>query len=487
MKRVPTLVQDFGDDIYLIGPGLTIQDPTQNPTAMEVQTLLGRAAESTEMVLKGPFGFSTKPSIGQIATDKAGNVIKVAGFSDDILVVEVGFKPDERDIAVLHIDENGVLNWVIDIDASTSPTEIDLGKTNGFRKFSVPIHREEAKLGAGGNTPDFLQEEFDSDSQDVGTQVIFILTILTEFIPASAVVSEIRKWEAKNHPYELVTFPFQERVTRMTKFEPGNWLVFIHGTFSSSHGGFGDLLSETTEALKKTYGEKIIGLNHPTLTEDPWDNMGRLYIELNSLRPRKHKLSEYTFDFVAHSRGGLVAREFCTHTHMKVRKAILVAAPNTGTQLAEPGRIDQFVSNYSNVAKELPANAATAIMTNVFLVLKALHKGAIDKLPGLGAMNPKGTFIQNLGNLDHRGAEFYGIASDFRPDIPPNSKGMRNLEAIVRSGVFKGGNDLVVPYNGAFTIGSTMMGRILMANRNIHHTKFFKDDEVNQKLKDWLA
>ena len=53
------------------------------------------------------------------------------------------------------------------------------------------------------------------------------------------------------------------------------WLLFIHGTASSTRGSFGDLARVQParwQELQKRYGGRILAFEHHTLTESPIGN-----------------------------------------------------------------------------------------------------------------------------------------------------------------------------------------------------------------------
>lgn len=86
-------------------------------------------------------------------------------------------------------------------------------------------------------------------------------------------------------------------------------LLFIHGTGSSSAGGFGKLWSDAKDrgkdartALEKAYGEACYAFDHRTLTVSPIDNA----MEIANALPENAELH-----LVSHSRGGLVGELLC--------------------------------------------------------------------------------------------------------------------------------------------------------------------------------
>src|SRR5262245_797864 len=91
----------------------------------------------------------------------------------------------------------------------------------------------------------------------------------------------------------------QRRVTQPGELSAGQtYLVFLHGTASSSAGSFGKLGGQQEwRTMQRLYGDRILAFNHPTLSLSPIHNA----IELAKLLPANAKLH-----LVSHSRGGLV-------------------------------------------------------------------------------------------------------------------------------------------------------------------------------------
>ncbi|MFL5041583.1 MAG: hypothetical protein ACJ8D0_17430, partial [Xanthobacteraceae bacterium] len=86
----------------------------------------------------------------------------------------------------------------------------------------------------------------------------------------------------------------------------GKLLLFLHGTGSSTLGGFGALRDPVRQRqwsdLQKAYGDRIFALEHKTLTESPIQNA----IEVLEKLP-----DNPTLHIVSHSRGGLIGELLC--------------------------------------------------------------------------------------------------------------------------------------------------------------------------------
>ena len=83
----------------------------------------------------------------------------------------------------------------------------------------------------------------------------------------------------------------------------GPCLIFIHGTASSTEGGFGKFRdNKSWSEIRKLYDDRVFAFEHRTLSENPIENA----IELVKALPKDAEI-----DIVSHSRGGLVAELIC--------------------------------------------------------------------------------------------------------------------------------------------------------------------------------
>jgi hypothetical protein len=56
----------------------------------------------------------------------------------------------------------------------------------------------------------------------------------------------------------------------------GRALLFVHGTFSTAHGGFGDVPPALMQELHARYGGRVVAFDHHTLSHDPRRNVEQL-------------------------------------------------------------------------------------------------------------------------------------------------------------------------------------------------------------------
>lgn len=205
-------------------------------------------------------------------------------------------------------------------------------------------------------------------------------------------------------------------------------LLFIHGTFSKTSGGFGSLQKEVWQDIQKAYGDRIFGYDHYTLSKSPIENA----LDLVKRLPPRVKLH-----IVTHSRGGLVGELLCRGSRktgeepfdlddqaliaenttalealkelskllksksISVDRFVRVACPARGTAL-NSDRIDRYLEVFINVVgRFLPPGASFPVSVLTDLLLQFKKKSADpNAMPGLASMNPDSNFIKMINRLD---------------------------------------------------------------------------------------
>src|SRR5687767_1613575 len=97
---------------------------------------------------------------------------------------------------------------------------------------------------------------------------------------------------------------------------------------------------------------------------------------------------ELSVDILSHSRGGLVARALAEPRRplsLRVRKVLMVAAPNRGTALAEPKAVLTSIDLLSNLCARLPPNVAGIAVSALVEAARVFSHDFVDQ-PGLKAM-----------------------------------------------------------------------------------------------------
>jgi hypothetical protein len=268
--------------------------------------------------------------------------------------------------------------------------------------------------------------------------------------------------------------------------QAGKSLLFIHGTISSTLGGYIGLQNFPTLAntLFNSYNGRVIGFNHHTLTKTVPQNAVDF---LSGMPP-----GNYQFDIISHSRGGLVARALKEFTpaqlgqmvepiwappgnvNVQIGKVVMVGTPNQGTPLANPTDLPKAVSRLASITSSFSQGAAEVGLGALFAIFGAIIEGGLGALPGLGDMNPGNPFLRLLNASSDDITPYYGIEADFQP-----TGGLAT--AIENNGVdalFLGAeNDLVVPTLGVSQLnGQTLPGLQVDTyppDRNVYHTDYF--------------
>jgi hypothetical protein len=305
---------------------------------------------------------------------------------------------------------------------------------------------------------------------------------------------------------------------------PARILLFIHGTFSSTIGGFGALTAtpwgaKFLEGARANY-DSVIGFDHPTLSVDPLANAIEL---LKRLEDRAWKFAPQV-DIITHSRGGLVTRSLVeqllpmSSLKPRIGRVIFVAATNGGTQLASAQNWKTLIDLYTNLAfgaskllQLLPqAHLAGLILNETVQSLGALVKFAaahalVDEgVPGLAAMRPDGSFVRQInetqqGQLSAQESFYFAVTSQFSPKLTgdhlPPELPLRLLQ-LLGSGfmgeLMREANDLVVntasmttidPHAGKFIKDSLDF----TASPQVYHTNYFLQPKVADALTRWLG
>jgi hypothetical protein len=338
----------------------------------------------------------------------------------------------------------------------------------------------------------------------VGAVVHQLLSIvvfpIAEEIVGAAAERVAAYWEGKNRPYRVRTFtPDDYQVLEVGTADTVDWshlssgpaLLLIHGTFSTSRGGFGGLPPEVLGRLNQAYGKRLLAVDHPTLSVTPEQNVA----ELLARTPAGVRLQ---VDVLCHSRGGLVARalDAVGGQTYQVRRIVFVAVPNKGTVLADPKRLGTLVNRYTtmlNLIPDGPWSVATDVLQGVLTAVKVLGQGALGGLPGLQVMDPSNAWLTALGAGASHTPEYYGIAADFEPSCGLKLLA-RAVDMVVDDAFSRVLNDLVVPTEGVahprdadgfpFPADRTLR---LDKTANVWHSSYFSNPLVTKALLNWLT
>ncbi|MBX3609841.1 MAG: CHAT domain-containing protein [Hydrogenophaga sp.] len=311
----------------------------------------------------------------------------------------------------------------------------------------------------------------------------------------------------------------QNKLTRIAAAGGGGpMLVLLHGTFSETHGTFAKLWTHHPQRVRDLfahYGDRVYGLDHPTLGASPIDNALLLARALPD-GARVHLLT--------HSRGGLVGEvlaRVCAHPDLdeaalapfkpadqrgslralralaaelkgrdiRVERMVRVACPARGTLLAS-GRLDAYVS----VLKWTLELAGVPVVPRLLDFLGDVASQRTDPavLPGLQAMTPDSALVQWLHTLDRHGplpGQLRVVAGDIEGDSV-----MSWVKTLLADAFYWTDNDLVVQtrsmYGGTARAGTpTQPGASFVYERGgqVTHFAYFSHPRTAEAVCDGLT
>ncbi|MFD0664574.1 esterase/lipase family protein [Thermocatellispora tengchongensis] len=254
-------------------------------------------------------------------------------------------------------------------------------------------------------------------------------------------------------------------------------LLLLHGAFGRTHSSFGGMPAEAFARLHAAYGGRVIAFDHHTLTHDPAENARRLI----ALIPDGADLH---LDVLAHSRGGLVARELAQNAaalplgrrRVRIGRVMFAGTPNAGTPLADPARLRHLAGRLTTL---LAATGQAGPLGAVQELVKHLASGASGDLPGLTAMSPAGAYLRGLNAFGPHAhgprPRYRALAAEYGP---PGDDG------VFGEGV---GNDVVVPVAAVGAMGRT--GRVPDTHvlERVHHHAYFESAAATRRILTWAA
>ena len=302
------------------------------------------------------------------------------------------------------------------------------------------------------------------------------------------------------------------------------WLLFIHGTFSSTTRAFGGIWNDSPaswQRLVSRYGDRIIALEHRTLTESPIQNA------LTALRGLPE---EVNLHIVSHSRGGLVGELLCRgdraealdknemkllkhssnsspgvidfikeiagllgypqtdeledanelneqfrRKKIRVEKFVRVGCPARGTTLASD-RSHRWLNRFLNVVGMIPALKISPMYAMIQSLLVGFVRSATNAsvLPGLHAQSPQSGLIRVL-NSSNSGQQLSADLSIVSGRV--EASGWKRVPMWVADRFFGGNHDLVV--NTASMDGGTPRKKDIVEYRTgSNHLEYFSDSAI---------
>lgn len=417
-----------------------------------------------------------------------GGTRAVTPYAEDALVVEVPSPNESFEQVVLMQDEAGVLTWgfaVPDANGGASATRGTARRRYTLRRYVPRAPGSGEKRGLLGA---------------VGVKIIQVLAFPIQRAAGGAIVSMIGAWERNNRPYGLARVDAGSYAAPITgapdeaawrELARGPVLLLVHGTFSRCHSTFTQLPSELIAKLVDAYERRVLAFDHPTVSVTPRANADWLLRAIPDGLP-------LTFDVVAHSRGGLVARilaerlaDLDVRRDVVVRRAVLAGVPDNGTALTASAHIADFLDAFSNLLNFFPDAVGMDALQCVLAAVKEVAIGALDRLTGLQSMLPQSEFQQWLNAGPKTTSRYHAVASSFAPA----QSGLKEwAEQRLMRAIFREDNDLVVPTASVYAANGS--GYFPIADDDVvlfgtdtavNHCQYFLQARVREKLAEWLG
>lgn len=403
-------------------------------------------------------------------------------YGEAAIEVDVRSPDPGQEQVVLFTDEAGVMTWHFAGAASGEGTV----RGDGRRTYRV-ARRTPPPSDATGTR---------SLALGLGQKLIRILTFKAAGVAADAIVDT---WERSKRPHRLRTFDeadFSARGTdlggdALRPYAGQRSLLLIHGTSSTTEGGFANIHADLLRELQRQYGGRIFAFDHPSIATAPDANVRWLIDNLPG--------DGWELDVIAHSRGGLVARTLVERTaeasaagdRIKLRRVVFLGTPNAGTPLADMDHMQGFVDIMTNLLQLFAVGIpVAATLAGVLEVVKQLAAGAIAGLDGLQSMHPRGSYLRDLGG-GSTDVQYFGLASNFEP----GRDGHMGFKDFVIDTIFTPGvdNDLVVPTLGVYDLGAPKGSFPLAdyhaypASDSVDHSAYISQATAVPLITAWLA
>ena len=469
-------------DVLITTPGLTGDVEVHGAGSQGMRGQEQATAEFHEALALAGMEEQISVVVSRHAELDATDGTRGRGGSDDI-VVEVPAPGDGNGQLLLYAAEDGSLSW--HLPDSVAPDQVPArgGERRTYRipRAIVPVAEREPTADRG-----ILGA--------VGTKVLKVL-VFPLVDPVLGRVGDFfaSRWEARHRRNRLRWMaPGTFTSPDAPSFTDADWavarqgptLLFLHGTFAQAHTAFARLPVDTVVELHRRYGGRLIALDHHSVSMSPRENADFL-AGLVPVGP------DLVLDVVTHSRGGLVGREIASNgAPLAVRSLVMVASPNAGTVLADRRHLADLLDRITDLVQFVPDNGVTDTIGLVLAVLKQLAVGAVGGLDGLTAMDPRGSYLEELNARPAPAADLRAVAADYEPPRgAPLARVARDGATDLVFGASE--NDLVVPTAGCYEVpgatGFPITERLVFdAAGGVEHNSFFARVELSDRLLDWL-
>ncbi len=452
------------------------------------------------------------------------------GRGDAARIDEV--KPD----TIVELVLEGDLRWITTVERLEAdfPERFDrAAAADGSNELRLPTHLGRTALrggeGDGLKVTGALVFDLDIDIADIVKQFVDDPANKAGEIAGDLAGPAIANWVDKKlvpNPglYRLKVAENKAELTEQKKpLEPSDlpYLLFLHGTISTTEGSFGGLWEEHLTLwnnIADRYNERVLALEHRTLADSPIANAVALVKQL----PPGAKLH-----LVSHSRGGMIGELLCRsgrnlksqndklfdkqdfellekkgyeklhadldelnkalmEKSIKVERFVRVACPAAGTTLAD-GKLDRWLSALMNVVGKIGADASSLYrFVRGFTLAVVKTRTEPETIPGLEAMMPRSPLTAILNRPDiTTNADLSVIAGDIE-----GGGLLQRFGIWLTDFYYQGDHDLVVDTASMYGGQKRLPGqsrRFFDEGPKVYHFRYFKNEKTANKLWDGLA
>jgi pimeloyl-ACP methyl ester carboxylesterase len=491
---------DLGLGYRLIAGGYRGRGRSTEPsdyTAGETRSSATRQVLSTDLAeALDRADMREEQAIELMLVPETGGAPSRSARQEDAVILETPDLGEGRGQVVMLTDEDGGISfhYPVESEASQQVQPPSVRGAGGTKVFVIP-----AEVASG-------EPEDDAETRSlvsmVGRKLVQVLSFpVVRTIGARVGEPLVRRWEASNRPYGIRWYGSSDFTTRdgravddWVDLDGKRSLLFIHGTFSTSPGGFGGIPPTLMERLEERYQGRVLAFDHPSLSADPVDNVSWFLDQI----PDGVRLD---VDIIAHSRGGLVARVLSGGmpdagldlSKVSVNAVVCAGTPNYGTPLADAEHLSSLCDRLATATNLVPGLPVSEIIDVVLLLVQVVAQAVLEGLSGLQVMRPGSDFLDSINTAPATGARYFGVAADYEP----TERGMKRVVSGLKDGavdfVFQGAhNDLVVPTVGVhsgthpFAIDPSRLVSF-DSRRGVMHSTFWKEPELAAALTGWLS
>jgi hypothetical protein len=479
--------RDVGDDVILRTPGLEGDAEVRRPSRPGERGPAGVTRKAMEQALKSTDlqAFRTVEIARARQVGGDGRAGRTRGGTDESYIeLEAPDAGPDFGQVLLYQDEAGVITW-------HTGEVVKRAAERGTGRRTYRVWGGVAKTeGEGDGTRGLLSA--------IGSKVLTVV-VFPLIDPVLGKVGDYfaQRWEARHRPYGIRTFgptgygkptTAQWTAADWKRVAEGRALLFIHGTGSRSHSGFGALPPSFVKWVHATYEGRVFAVDHPTIGTSPRENAEWLIDQI----PRGSKLD---LDIICHSRGGLFSRVLAEQQsalnlderQLAIRRLLMIGVPNAGTALADGDHILSFIDSYTTLLNLLPAPAVVDVLETLVTVVKQVALGAFKGLDGISSMLPKGAYLTklNVGLRSQIPTRYFAMGSNFEPSQP----GLGQFKDGIIDKIFGADNDGIVPTGGVADGNGSSMFPVADSHvfqGEVDHSGYFRNKEAVKLMQDWL-